>query len=82
MLNFNTYNTLNLKVKIYSIYKAYVWIHHYALYHYKCSENFTPYWRWLPSNKTKMSKFALSSLLKQLPWQSDINSYLSFCYNM
>ena len=72
MLIFNTYNTLNPKVKIYSINKAYVWIHHYALYHYKWSENFTPYRRWLPSNKTKIAKFALSNSLKQLPWQPDI----------
>ena len=71
MLIFNTNNTLNLKVKIYSINKAYVWIHNYALYHYKCSENLTPHWRWLPSNKTKMAKFALSSSFKQLPWQPD-----------
>ena len=28
--------------------------------------------RWLPSNKTKMAKFALSGSLKQLPWQRDI----------
>ena len=72
MLIFNNYNTLNLKETIYSINKDYVWIHHYALYHYKCSENFIPYWRWLPSNKTKMAKIALSSSLKQLPWQPDI----------
>ena len=72
MLIFNTYNTLNLKEKIYSINKAYVWIHRYPPYHYKCSENFTANWRWLPSNKTKMAKFALSSSLKQLPWQPDI----------
>ena len=42
MLIFNTYNNLDLKETIYSSNKAYVWIHHYALYHYKCSENFTP----------------------------------------
>ena len=72
MLIFNTYNTLNLKGMIYSINKAYVWIHHYGPYHYKCSENFSPYWRWLPSNKTKSAKFALSSSLKQLPWHPDI----------
>ena len=28
--------------------------------------------RWLPSNKTKMTKFAQSSPLKQLPRQPDI----------
>ena len=72
MLIFNTYNSLNLKETIYSSNKPYIWIHHYALYHYKCLENFTPYWRWLPSNKTKKAKFALSSSLKQLPWQPDI----------
>ena len=66
MLIFNTYNTLNLKEKILSINKAYVWIHHYPTYLYKCSENFTTYWRWLPSKKTKMAKFAISSSLKQL----------------
>ena len=33
---FYTYNTLNLKEKIYSINKAYVWIRHYPPYHYKC----------------------------------------------
>ena len=38
MLIFNSYNTLNLIETIYSINKAYVWIHHYALYHYLCSE--------------------------------------------
>ena len=43
MLIFNTYNTLKLKETIYSIDEAYFWIHHYVLYHYKCSENFTPY---------------------------------------
>ena len=67
MLIFNIYNTLNLKEMIYSINKAYVWIHHYALYHYKCSGNFTLYWRWLPSNMPKTAKFALSRSLKQLP---------------
>ena len=72
MLIFNTYNTLHLKETIYSINKACVWIHHYALYDYKCSENLTPYWNWLPSNKTKMAKFALSGSVKQLPWQPDI----------
>ena len=71
MLIFNIYNTLNLKAKIYSINNAYVWIHHYPPDHYTCSVNFTPYWRWLPSNKTKMAKFALCSSLKQLPWQPD-----------
>ena len=72
MLIFNTYNTLILKEKIYSINNVDVWIHHYPPYHYKCPVNFTPYWRWLPSNKTKMAKFALSTSLKQLPWQPDI----------
>ena len=75
MLILNTYKTLNLNEKIYSIYsinKVYVWIHHYPPYYYKCSENLTLYWRWLPSNKTKMAKIALSSSLKQLPWQPDI----------
>ena len=43
MVIFNTNNTLNLKEKIYSIKKAYVWIHHYPLYDYKSSENFTLY---------------------------------------
>ena len=66
MLIFNTYNTLNLNKRIYSINKAYVWIHHFPFSHYKCSENFSPFWRWL-SNKSKMAKFALSGLLKQLP---------------
>ena len=78
MLSFNTYNTLNLKEKILSINKAYVWIHHYPPYLYKCSENFTTYWRWLPSNKTKLAKFAISSSLKQLPWQPDIQYLLEF----
>ena len=65
MLIFNTYNTLNLKDNIYSINKAYVWIHHYL-----------PYQKiLLPSNKTKMAKFALCSSLKQLPWQPD-NQFL------
>ena len=72
MLIFSTYNTLNLKEKINNINKAYKWIHHYPSYRYKCSENLTPYWRWLRSNKRKMTKFALSSSLKQLPWQPDI----------
>ena len=67
MLIFNTYDTLNLEEKIYSINKIYVWIHHYTSYHYRCSERFNPYWSWLHSNKTKMAKFALSSSLKQLP---------------
>ena len=40
MLIFNTYYTLNLKQKIYSINKANVWMHHYPPYHYKCSEFF------------------------------------------
>ena len=78
MLIFNTYNTLRLKEKIYSINEAYVRIHHHPPYRYKCSENLTPYWRWLPSNKTKMAKFALSSSLKQLPWQLDIQYLLDF----
>ena len=78
MLNFNTYNTLNLKENIYSINKSYVWIHHYPPYNYKCSENFTPYWRWLPSNKTKKANFARSSSLKQLPCQPDIKKLLEF----
>ena len=30
------------------------------------------------SQKTKMAKFALSSSLKQLPWQSDIQKLLEF----
>ena len=72
MLIFNTYNTLNLKEKINSINEAYKWIHHYPPYHNKCSENLTPHLMWLPSNKRKMAKFALSSSLKQLPWQPDI----------
>ena len=72
MLIFNTYNILNIKGKIYSIIKANVWIHHYPPYHYKRSENLTPYWRWLPSNMTKMDKFALYSSLKRLSWQPDI----------
>ena len=75
---FNTYTTLNLKETIYSINKAYIWIHHYALYHYKCSENFTPYWNRMPSNKTKMAKFALFSSIKQLPWHLDIQLLLEF----
>ena len=78
MLIINTYNTLNRKENIYSISNGYVWIHHYLPYHYKCSENFTPYWRWLPSNKTKMAKFALCSSLKQSPWQPDIQYLLEF----
>ena len=72
MLIFNTYNTLYLKEKINSINKAHKWIHHYPPYHYKCSENLTPYWSRLPSNKRKMAKFALSSSLKHLPCQLDI----------
>ena len=69
---FNTYYTLNLKEKINCINKAYKWMFYYPPYHYKCSENLTPYWRWLPSNKRKTAKFALSSSLKQLLWQPDI----------
>ena len=76
MCIFNTYNALNLKEKIYSINKAYIWKHHYPSDHYKYSENFTPYWRWLSSNKTKMAKNVLYSSLKQLPW----HNYLNLCY--
>ena len=43
MFIFNTYDNLNPKENIYSINKAYVWIHHYPPYHYKSSENFIPY---------------------------------------
>ena len=43
MLIFNTFNTLNLKEKINSINKVYVWIHHYPPYRYTFSENLTPY---------------------------------------
>ena len=32
------------------------------------------------SIQTKMAKFALSSTVKQLPWQPGFNKYLSLCY--
>ena len=43
----------NLKEKTHYIKSDDVWVHHYNPSHYKLSENFIPYCRLLPSNKTR-----------------------------
>ena len=45
--------------------KVHIWMHHYHPYHYKCSEIFTPYWRWLHNIKIKTVKYALACTIKQ-----------------
>ena len=68
MLIFNTYNTLNLK----KLFTALIRPMFVDIIMLSIITNVQKILLHTGGNKTKMAKFALSSSLKQLPWQPDI----------